>query len=210
MGRLRFVALFLLCWPTAFPASADIDPSAYELKTSVRSEQERNRLKAIFEADMKAEAEQRKQAAEDEAQRIAKEKAVWELLPYPVRLVKTRCTACHIAGNFKKQQHNRIGWELVVLRMQYLNAVKLGDGERSVIAAHLAQAYPVAGLEAVMEALLQFLLLLPPAGLLLILRSACLRLYQMRKQRQDVVCIPADGGRNERNFMENDDANRSR
>lgn len=181
MGQLRFAALFLLCWLSAFQASADIDPSDYELKTAVRSEQERNRLKAIFEADMKAEAEQRRQAAEAEAQRIAKEKAAWELLPYPVRLTGTRCAACHIAGNFKEQRHNRIGWELVVLRMQYLNAVKLGDGERGVIAAHLAQIYPVTGFEAVMEALLQ---LLPPIGLWLIWRAVRARLHRRRRQRQ--------------------------
>lgn len=165
MGRLRLAALFLLYWLSISPAMGDIDPSEYEPKTSVRSEKERSRLKAIFEADRKVEAEQKRREAEAEAQRFAEEKAAWELLPYPDRLTETRCTACHIAADFKKQRHNQIGWELIILRMQYFNDAPLAAGERSVIAAHLTEAYPATGGIALIEMLQQLALALSPAWL---------------------------------------------
>lgn len=155
MRRLRLAALFLLYWSNISPAWADIDPTEYEPKTSVRSEKERNRLKTIFEADRKIEAEQQKLAAEAEAQRLAAEKAAWEALPYPVRLTLTRCTGCHVADDYMNQRHNRIGWELSVLRMQYMNNAPLAVGERGVIAAHLTESYPATGSAALIEALLQ-------------------------------------------------------
>lgn len=155
MRRLRLAALFLLYWSNVSPAWADIDPTEYEPKTSVRSEKERSRLRTIFEADRKIEAEQRKLAAEAETQRLAAEKAAWEALPYPVRLTRTRCTACHVADDYMNQRHNRIGWELVILRMQYMNKAPLAAGERSVIAAYLTESYPATGSAALIEALLQ-------------------------------------------------------
>ena|SRR3989338_3596305 len=180
MGRLRSAALLLLYWLSVSPASADIDPSEYEPKTSVRSEKERSRLKAIFEADKKVEAEQLRREAEADARRLAEKMAAWEALPYPVRLTETRCTGCHIAANYTKQRHNRIGWELVVLRMQYLNGVRLGEGERSIIAAHLTQNYPPAGIDAATEAIMQLLAILSPAGLWLAGRGIHASLRRIR------------------------------
>jgi len=165
MGRLRLAALFLLYWLNVSPAWADIDPTEYEPKTSVRSEKERSRLRTIFEADRKIETEQQKLAAEAEAQRLAAEKAAWKALPYPVRLTQTRCTACHVADDYMNQRHNRIGWELSILRMQYLNDAPLAAGERGVIASHLAETYPATGSAALIEALLQLAAALSPVWL---------------------------------------------
>lgn len=155
MRRLRLAALLLLYWLNVSPACADIDPTEYEPKTSVRSEKERGRLRTIFEADRKIEAERQRLVAEAKAQRLAAEKAAWEALPYPVRLTRTRCTACHVADDYMNQRHNRIGWELSVLRMQYMNNAPLAAGERGVIAAHLTETYPATGNAALIEALLQ-------------------------------------------------------
>lgn len=148
----------LLClpvWLVAQPSLADIDPAEYELKSSVRSEKVRQRLQAEFDADRKREAGRQKQEEEVEARRLAAEKAAWDALPYPVRLTRTRCTACHVADYYTKQRHNRAGWELVNLRMRYWNDAALAAGERSMIAAHLAEAYPATGRAALMEALQQ-------------------------------------------------------
>ena len=155
----------LLGWLPSQPAVADIDPAEYELKTSVRSEQERQRLQAEFEADKQREAELQRMEEENAARRLAAENAAWEALPYPVRLTRTRCTVCHVADNYVSQRHNRIGWELVILRMQYLNEAPLAAGERSAIATHLGETYPATGGAALMEALQQLAMALSPVWL---------------------------------------------
>lgn len=160
-GRL-FPLFGLLACLVPRPGHADIDPSEYELKTSVRSEKERKRLEAGFAADRAREAELQKLEDDREARRLAAAKAAWDALPASVRLTRTRCTACHAADKFENQRHNRIGWELVVLRMQVLNDARLGPGERDVIAAQLAESYPASGSAAWREALQQFVLALLP------------------------------------------------
>jgi hypothetical protein len=146
----------------AMPALADIDPSEYEVRSSVRSEKERRRLESDFESDRRKEGELQKQAEAEAVQKLAAEKAAWEALPYPVRLTQLRCTICHEAENYVKRRHNRVGWELVLLRMQYLNDTPLGQGERGLIAAHLTEAYPAEGAAAVVEVLQQAGVLLFP------------------------------------------------
>lgn len=166
-GRL-FMFLCLLSCLTPRPGLADIDPAEYELKTSVRSESERKRLQAEFAREQQQEAERQRQDDEREARRQAAEKAAWEALPYPLRLTRTRCTACHAADNYANQRHNRIGWELVILRMQHFNEAQLRVGERGMIAAHLAEAYPATGRAALSEALQQFAVALLPFWLWLV------------------------------------------
>lgn len=168
--RLMLLSLLTFLAPRA--GLADVDPADYELKTSVRSEKERKRLEAGFAADRAREVELQRQEEEREARRLAAEQAVWEALPASVRLTRTRCTVCHAAENFENQRHNRIGWELVVLRMQVLNEAPLGAGERSVIAVQLAEAYPVTGRAAWMEALQQLALALFPVWFWLVWKIA--------------------------------------
>lgn len=147
----------------AQPGFADIDPAEYALKNSVRSVKEHKRLEAEFAAARKREGELQRQEEEREARRLAEERAAWDALPYPLRLNRTRCTVCHAADNYMNQRHNRIGWELVILRMQYINDAVLASGERGVIAAHLAQAYPATGRTALTEVLQQLAVALFPA-----------------------------------------------
>lgn len=147
------------------PAMADIDPAEYQLQSSVRNDKERERLQADFEVDRQKEASLQRREEQAAAQQQAAEKAALEALPYPVRLTQTRCTLCHTTLNYANQRHNRVGWELVMLRMQYLNEAPLGVGERSVIAAHLAEAYPATGVANLVEALQQLGVLLSPLWL---------------------------------------------
>ena len=184
MGR-RFgvIVLGFVCCLLASAGKADIDPAEYELESSLRSERERKQLRIELEKDQAKELEMRRAEAERESRRIAEERAAWEALPYPVRLTRTRCAACHATGNYEQQRHNRIGWELVILRMQYLNDAKLGPGERTTIAAHLAAAYPATGTKAVQEALEQLAVVLGPAGMTLGGRRLRGRLAQRRDRR---------------------------
>ncbi len=155
-----FMCLLICLTPRS--GLADIDPAEYELKTSVRSEEQRKQLQAEFAREQQQEAERQRQEDEREARRQAAAKAAWETLPYPLRLTRTRCTACHAADNYANQRHNRIGWELVILRMQHFNEAQLGAGERGMIAAHLAEAYPATGSAALIEALQQLVVALVP------------------------------------------------
>ncbi len=164
----RLVFLCLLACLAPRQGLADIDPAEYELKTAVRSEKERKRFEAAFVADRAREAELQRQEEERDAARLGAEKAAWEALPAAVRLMRTRCTACHATDNFVNQRHNRIGWELVVLRMQVLNEAALGAGERGVIAAQLAESYPASGRAAWVEALQQLAVALLPFGFWLV------------------------------------------
>jgi hypothetical protein len=166
--RIMLLSLLTCLIPRA--GLADVDPADYELKTSVRSDKERKRLEAAFAVDRAREAELQRQEAEREAGRLAAEKAAWEALPASVRLMRTRCTACHAVDNFVNQRHNRIGWELVVLRMQVLNEAPLGAGERSAIAAQLAESYPATGRAAWVEALQQLAMALLPVFFWLVWR----------------------------------------
>ena len=154
--------LYLLGRLVTQPGLAEFDAADYELKSSVRSEKERRRLEAEFEADREKEVELLRREAASEAQLLAAERSAWEALPYPVRLIRTRCTACHVADNYMNQRHGRIGWELVILRMQYVNAAPLAGGERSVIAGYLAEAHPAADGAALIEALQQLAVALLP------------------------------------------------
>lgn len=161
----------LLTFLASRPGLADVDPADYELKTSVRSEKERKRLEAAFAVDRARAAELQRQDVEREQHRLAVENAAWEALPASVRLLRTRCTACHAADNYMNQRHNRIGWELVILRMQFLNEALLGTGERCVIAAQLAEAYPATGRVAWAEALQQLAVALLPVWFWLIWKA---------------------------------------
>jgi hypothetical protein len=133
------------------PAWSDIDPSEYETKARTGSPMEQARLRAQIEEEARREAERAQREAEEEAKRIAAERARLEARPYPVRLTERRCTLCHIADNYTGNRHTWLGWQAVVLRMQYLNHCPLEPGERGVIVAHLAETYPASTAEAMLE-----------------------------------------------------------
>ena len=180
IGRVLLLLLHVLGWLVAQPVLADIDPAEYQLKSSVSSAKERQQLQAEFEADKQREAQLQMLDLERAAQRQAAARAAFEALPYPVRLTRSRCTLCHLADNYVNQRHNRIGWELVILRMQHLNDAPLATRERSVIAAHLAQAYPARGELALTEALQQLAVALLPVWLWLAWKVTRSRLGKRR------------------------------
>lgn len=127
---------------TAGIASADIDPKDYAAPGAVTPSKPPQQLRAEVEAEI--EAERRREAERVQAEQEAARQRERELAarPLAVRLLEARCTACHEPAYFEDREHSRIGWELVILRMQWLNGAELGAGERSVIATHLAEKRP--------------------------------------------------------------------
>jgi multidrug efflux pump subunit AcrA (membrane-fusion protein) len=179
--HVRHLLACLLVCLAPLCSLADIDDREYEFKKSVRSAAERKRLEHEFKSAQQAEAESERQAAEQEARLIAAAKAAYDALPYPLRLTQVRCTTCHTEDNYINQRHNRVGWELVILRMQLLNEAVLAAGERGLIADHLAQTRPATGHDALLESLQQLVTLLLPVGLWLGWKFARARLGGQRR-----------------------------
>jgi hypothetical protein len=75
----------------------------------------------------------------------ARVQAELDARPRVVRLTEARCTRCHGVELYSAQRHTWIGWQWVVLRMQWLNDAVLEPGERVQIVDHLAGNYPAAG-----------------------------------------------------------------
>ena len=162
-GPLMLLCLLACLAPRQAPA--DIDPAEYEVKTAVRSAKERKQMEVDFQVDKQREAELQRQEDARETLRLAAEQAAWDAQPYPLRLTRMRCAVCHGADLYESQRHNRIGWQLVVWRMEFLDKELLDAGERSLITAHLAQTYPATGTEALREVLQQLAVVLFPLGL---------------------------------------------
>jgi len=74
------------------------------------------------------------------------------------QLIKIRCTKCHPEFNYNDKTHSRIGWTLVVFRMQIFNGAIFKRGERAVIIDYLAKTRPASPMRAVAEF---FALILP-------------------------------------------------
>lgn len=104
-----------------------------------------------FERERKLEeardAREREEAAANAAARLAELAA----RPYPVRLLESRCTACHKAEHYMEQSHSLPGWWFVVLRMKYLNDAELEIADIPVITSQLTEVRGAGGLVAVLE-----------------------------------------------------------
>jgi len=132
-------------------ALSDVDISEYQSKARPGPEHERARIRDEIEQEARAEAARAAQLAEEEERRAAAERARLEARPYSVKLTERRCTLCHGADNYTAIGHTWLGWQTVVLRMQYLNNCPLEPGEPSVIVAHLSEAYPASTADALVE-----------------------------------------------------------
>lgn len=150
---VRRAARFLLLGLATIPslANADVDDSAYDTATQRASPAARRAMDQQFERERKLEeardAREREEAAANAAARLAELAA----RPYPVRLLESRCTACHKAGHYMEQSHTLPGWWFVVLRMKYLNDAELEAADIPVLASHLTAIRGAGGLVAVLE-----------------------------------------------------------
>ncbi|MBL8485682.1 MAG: hypothetical protein JNK22_01075 [Rhodocyclaceae bacterium] len=133
------IALALLI---ASAARADVDPSEYGTRSSLRSEAERQRLQRELSRERAVEAGRDAERRAEAAGRLAAEQARLEGRPWPVRLTEARCTACHPATNYSLADHALPGWWMVALRMRFMNDAPVTWGEMRIIARHLAETYP--------------------------------------------------------------------
>lgn len=159
---------------------ADIEDGAYDAASKRVPPAARQAMDARLEQERQREQERERIEAAQEARRDAAKRAAWDALPYPVRLTQTRCTTCHAAEHYESQRHNRLGWEIVTLRMYYLNNAPLQDGERGIIAAHLAERLPARDTDAAVEVLQQLAAILVPLWGWL-----AWRLIRLRSRRSD-------------------------
>jgi hypothetical protein len=151
MSPADFLFGAVLLFAAGSAPRADVDVSEYQTRAVPGSEKEQARLRALIEEEAKLVAERARQEAEEEAKRIAAERARREARPWPVRLTERRCTLCHSADNYLQNGHTWLGWQAVVLRMQYLNHCPLQPGERGVIVTHLSETHPASIAEALLE-----------------------------------------------------------
>ena len=74
------------------------------------------------------------------------------------QLIEARCTKCHSGFNYEDKAHTRVGWTLVILRMQLFNGATFKRGERAIIIDYLAETRPASPIRTAAEF---FALILP-------------------------------------------------
>jgi hypothetical protein len=150
---MRFIAALVVATLVALSRPAVAEMSADDYQTGARrltpaqQAQEAERIRREREHTEAVEREreaQAEQARRDEQARLAAR-------PLGVRLVETRCGACHGADYLRDHRYGWLGWWSVLLRMEYVNGARFEAGERRVIVAHLASSLPATSTRAGFE-----------------------------------------------------------
>ncbi|MDZ7709745.1 MAG: hypothetical protein U5K36_06415 [Roseovarius sp.] len=130
----------LLCVMFALPARAEMASDDYQTEAGSLSPEEREaarqRLAERIAAE-RARAEDAAQKAQAEAEARAAARAA---RPLGEKLVEARCLTCHDRPQIDAAEFGPLGWNITVLRMQWLNGAELKSGDRRVIVSHLAAA----------------------------------------------------------------------
>ena len=140
----RVRRLVLLCLLTAAsPAGGEMEGEDYEPVEVRVPARDLERRKREIEVELQAEARREEEArAAEEAARLARA-AELAARPYGVRLLEARCdTVCHGLERITQTRHSWLGWQAVILRMEFLNGALLDPGERDDLAKHLAETLP--------------------------------------------------------------------
>ena len=147
-----------------------MDASEYEVKKALRSATERGSVQSEIEAEERTQRRREAERLERERAQAREREAMLAARPYPVRLVEARCNGCHRGEDYDGKRYGWLGWQTVILRMQFLNGAQFGPGERGVLARHLSEQQPagaswlilewaVAGVSCVIVSIPPFLLL---------------------------------------------------
>lgn len=123
-----------------------------------RQEEVRARIRAELEAARIRAAEEEERRRQEEAER----QRAWEALPLPYRLTVTHCSGCHPAEAYESKAYTRLGWELTLMRMRYLNGMELEPGERTQIVSYLVENHPASTGRAIMEVVVGVIMLATP------------------------------------------------
>jgi hypothetical protein len=137
------VLVALACIIAAPQAAGEMEDREYESTEAAMPKREIARRQREIEAEMLDESRRAEAArAAEETARLARA-AELAARPYGIRLLEARCdTVCHGVDRFEQTRHSWLGWQAVILRMQYLNGATLDPGERADLARHLAAAQP--------------------------------------------------------------------
>lgn len=137
-ARATLVLLSALVWTHV--GRAEMDASDYQVNEFLRSAAEREQVRRVIEAEIEAEQARSERIAADErdaGERIAAERAA---RPRAIRLIEERCSRCHGDQNITDVEAGWLGWQWIILRMQWINGATLLPGERDVLATHFANA----------------------------------------------------------------------
>lgn len=148
-GIAATVVLLLSAAP--LPGAAEMSASDYETgSTRLTPAQRAQELERMQQERERADAAEReREAAAEQARREVQARLAAR--PLGVRLVESRCGACHGPEALRDQRYTRLGWWSVLLRMEYVNGARFDAGERSVIVGHLAVSQPAGGIRAAAE-----------------------------------------------------------
>lgn len=146
--RSGLAALLILY---SLPGRTDIEDSAYDTGSQHLSRAARQAGEAKLARERLQEAERERREREDEARHEAERQARLASRPFNLRLTESRCTVCHAATHFQKQEHALPGWLWVVLRMKYINEAQIDINEIPVIVMYLASSHPAADAQAALE-----------------------------------------------------------
>lgn len=132
--------IVLVCVMLALPARAEMAGEDYQTEADSLSPEDREAARQRLAGQIaleRARAEDAARKAEAEAEARAAARA---LRPPGEQLVEARCLTCHDRHQIDAAELGPLGWNITVLRMQWLNGAELQSGERRVIASHLAAA----------------------------------------------------------------------
>lgn len=132
----------LTCILLALPARAEMAGDDYQTEAGSLTVEEREAARARLAAEIAAERARAEQAAL-EAQVAAEALAAARAArPLGEKLVEARCLTCHDTRQIDSADFGLIGWNITVLRMEFLNGATLQQGERGVIVAYLSARSP--------------------------------------------------------------------
>lgn len=142
MKRRLYATGMLVLAAAMAPARAEMEAGDYQVRESLGSPEEQERARRQIEAEIEAERQRAAERAAAEQADAAAAAARWAALPPDMRRLKTRCTVCHADENYAGKAYGWLGWQAVILRMQWLNGAALEPGDRDALARHLADTRP--------------------------------------------------------------------
>jgi hypothetical protein len=167
-------------------AAADVDPQDYAAPGAAVPSKSPEDLRQEIEAEIAAERRRDEERLRREQEAARLRELELAARPLPVRLLESRCATCHEPGYFEQRRYSRLGWEVVILRMQLLNAAELAAGERAIIAAHLAAERPASAARVALDALV----VSSPIALL----ALAVFVWRRRRKRRDAAAAYRHSG----------------
>lgn len=147
MRRQPLVPLILLL---AAPAVAEMQGGEY-LPDKTLDSRERDALRERIEEERNREAERARQREAATLAEQARQAEARARRPLAERLFEERCGLCHAPEQLAHIRHTRLGWQMVIARMRWLNGAPLTLAEGNLLASYLAQRQGAQGVAAVLE-----------------------------------------------------------